>query len=79
MKNYAENPEHYKRLIAQIDREVDFPGYLIAQGYQLLKKSSGSQEFGKEAERLVLQTKRNPVRGDFSNTSTNAPPIFTKP
>ncbi|MBD1260656.1 toprim domain-containing protein [Maribacter polysiphoniae] len=61
MKNYSENPGHYKRLIAQIDSEVDFSGYLIAQGYQLLKKSSGSQEYRKEAERIVLQTRRNPV------------------
>ncbi|GMN11159.1 hypothetical protein MTsPCn9_21360 [Croceitalea sp. MTPC9] len=61
MKNYSENPEHYKQLIAQINSEVDFPGYLVAHGYRLLKRSSGSQEFGKEAERIVLQTKRNPV------------------
>ena len=61
MKNYSKNPEHYKHLISQINGEVDFPRYLIAQGYRLLKKSSGSQEFGKEAERIVLQTKRNPV------------------
>ncbi|MDT7827209.1 hypothetical protein RQM65_00850 [Pricia sp. S334] len=61
MKNYSENPEHYKQLIAQINDEIDFSGYLSAKGYRLLKKSSGSQEFGKDAERIVLQIKRNPV------------------
>nr|WP_292964227.1 hypothetical protein [Muricauda sp. UBA7809] len=76
MKNYSENPEHYKRLIAQIDSEVDFPGYLIAQGYQLLKKSSGSQEFGKEAERIVLQTKRNPLTYFNRNDSSDKGRFF---
>ena len=61
MINYSEDPLHYKKLIAQINEEVDFSGYLNAQGYQLLKKSTGSQEFKKNDERIVLQTKSHPV------------------
>lgn len=61
MINYSKDPLHYKKLIAQIDEEVDFSGYLNAQGYQLLRKSTGSQEFKKNDERIVLQTKRHPV------------------
>jgi hypothetical protein len=61
MINYSQNPLHYKQLIAQINEEIDFSGYLNAQGYRLLKKSTGSQEFKKNDERIVLQTKRQPV------------------
>jgi len=61
MINYSEDPLHYKQLIAQINEEIDFSGYLTAQGYDLLKKSTGSQEFKKNDERIVLQTKRHPV------------------
>ena len=61
MINYSEDPLHYKKLIAQIDEEVDFSGYLNDQGYRIMKKSIGSQEFKKNDERIVLQTKRHPV------------------
>lgn len=61
MINYSEDPLHYKKLIAQIDEEVDFSGYLNNQGYRIMKKSIGSQEFKKNDERIVLQTKRHPV------------------
>lgn len=61
MKSYSEDPLHYKQLITQINEEVDFSGYLTAQGYDLLKKSAGSQEFKNDDERIVLQTKRHPV------------------
>ncbi|MBC7000349.1 DUF3991 domain-containing protein [Cytophaga sp. FL35] len=59
--NYGDNPEHYKRLIAKINEEVDFAMYLQRNGYKLINKSSGSMEFQNDEDRIVLQTKRNPV------------------
>ncbi len=58
---YSENIAYYKRLIAQINTDVDFPAYLNHLGYKLLKKSAGSLEFGNEEDRLVLNISRNPV------------------
>lgn len=59
--NYGDNPEHYKRLIAKINQEVNFPMYLYQNGYKLTNKSVGSMEFHNDEDRIVLQTKRNPV------------------
>ena len=61
MKNYADNRMHYRMLISKINQEVDFSGYLHVKGYALLKSSVGSKEYGKDQERIVLNTKRNPV------------------
>ncbi len=59
--NYRDNPEHYKRLIDKINEEVNFPMYLHQNGYKLTTKSAGSMEFQNDEDRIVLQTKRNPV------------------
>ncbi|ASV32354.1 MULTISPECIES: toprim domain-containing protein [Maribacter] len=59
--NYRDDPEHYKRSIAKINEEVNFPMYLHQNGYQLITKSAGSMEFQNDEDRIVLQTKRNPV------------------
>lgn len=59
--NYGDNPEHYKQLIAKINEEVDFAMYLQRNGYKLINKSAGSMEFQNDEDRIVLQTKRNPV------------------
>jgi predicted heme/steroid binding protein len=64
MKNtisYKDDPEHYKRLIGKINREVDFAGHLLRTGHVLLKKSAGSMEFAKEGDRIVLMTSRDPI------------------
>lgn len=61
MKNYADNRMHYRMLISKINQEVNFSGYLNLHGYKLLKASVGSKEYGKDQERIVLHTKRNPV------------------
>lgn len=61
MKSYSEDPGHYKALISKINTEIDFPGYLGAMGYRLIKRSAGSSEFEKDGDRIVLQTKRIPV------------------
>ena len=70
-KSYSENPAHYKRLIAQINTEADFPAYLQQLGYRLLKKSAGSLEFGNGADRIVLNIARNPVTYFNRNDSTD--------
>lgn len=61
MKDYADNRMHYRMLISKINEEVDFSGYLRVKGYTLLKSSLGSKEFGKNQERIVLNTKHSPV------------------
>jgi hypothetical protein len=64
MKNtisYKEDPEHYKRSIGKINREVDFVGHLLRTGHVLLKKSAGSMEFAKDGDRIVLMTSRDPI------------------
>lgn len=61
MKNYADNRMHYRMLISKINQEVNFSGYLNLHGYKLLKASVGSKEYGKDQERIVLHTKRNPI------------------
>ncbi|QLG46592.1 toprim domain-containing protein [Costertonia aggregata] len=76
MINYSQNPLHYKRLIAQINEDIDFSGYLNAQGYQLLKKSTGSREFKKNDERIVLQIKRQPVTYFNRNDSSDKGRFF---
>ncbi|TLP81829.1 toprim domain-containing protein [Maribacter sp. ACAM166] len=76
MKNYSEDPLHYKQLIAQINEEVNFSGYLISQGYQLSKKSTGSQEFRKDDKRIVLQVKRQPVTYFNRNNSSDKGRFF---
>ena len=70
-KNYSENPAYYKRLIAQINTEVDFPAYLQHLGYKLLKKSAGSLEFHNSEDRIVLNISRNPVTYFNRNDSTD--------
>ncbi len=70
-KSYSENPEHYKRLIANINTEADFPSYLHHLGYQLLKKSAGSLEFINDNDRIVLNISRNPVTYFNRNDSTD--------
>ncbi len=77
MKSYAENPFHYKQLITRINEEADFSGYLNAQGYQLLKKSNGSQEFKKEDQRIVLQVKRHPITYFNRNDSLDKGRFFS--
>lgn len=76
MINYSQDPLHYKRLIAQINEDIDFSGYLNAQGYQLIKKSTGSQEFKKNDERIVLQIKRQPVTYFNRNDSSDKGRFF---
>lgn len=61
MQSYSQNPAYYKRLIAKINAEADFPAYLQHLGYKLLKKSAGSLEFRNEDDRIVLNIARNPV------------------
>lgn len=61
MKSYAEDPGHYKRLIAKINSEINFSGYLLSLGHRMIKRSAGSAEFELEGNRIVLQTKRQPV------------------
>lgn len=61
MKSYSEDPGYYKALISKINSEIDFSGYLLSQGYNMIKRSSGSLELVKEGDRIVLQTKRSPV------------------
>ncbi len=70
-KSYSENTGYYKRLIAQINAEVNFPGFLYHSGYQLLKKSAGSLEFSNGEDRLVLNIGRNPVTYFNRNDSTD--------
>ncbi len=70
-KSYSENPAYYKRLIAQINTEADFPAYLQQLGYKLLKKSAGSLEFGNGADRIVLNISRNPMTYFNRNDSTD--------
>jgi hypothetical protein len=59
--SYKEDPEHYKRLIDKINKDVDFAGHLFRLGYGMLKKSAGSMEFIKDGDRIVLMTSRSPV------------------
>ena len=59
--NYRDDPEHYKRLIAKINEEANFPMYLHQNGYKLAKKSAGSMEFRNDKDRIVLQINRSPV------------------
>ncbi|SRR6056297_1327940 len=76
MINYTQDPLLYKQLIARINEEVDFSGYLNAHGYELLKKSTGSQEFKKNDERIVLQIKRQPVTYFNRNNSSDKGRFF---
>lgn len=76
MKSYSEDPLHYKQLITRINEEVDFSGYLTAQGYDLLKKSAGSHEFKNDDERIVLQIKRQPVTYFNRNNSSDKGRFF---
>ena len=80
MKNtisYKEDPEHYKRLIGKINREVDFAGHLLGIGYRLLKKSAGSMEFVKDGDRIVLMTSRDPISYFNRNDSEDKGLFFT--
>ncbi len=70
-KSYSENPAYYKRLIAQINTEANFPAYLQHLGYKLMKKSAGSLEFSNGEDRLVLNISRNPVTYFNRNDSTD--------
>ena len=60
-QSYSENPAYYRQLIAQINGEANFPGYLNHLGYNLLKKSASSLEFDNGEDRIVLNVGRNPV------------------
>ncbi|MER3373580.1 MAG: toprim domain-containing protein [Allomuricauda sp.] len=80
MKNtisYKEDPEHYKRLIGKINREVDFVGYLLRTDHVLLKKSAGSMEFAKDGDRIVLMTSRDPISYFNRNDSGDKGLFFT--
>lgn len=61
MKNYADHRMHYKMLIAKINEEVDFSGYLQQTGYRLIKSSAGSKEYSRQEERIVVNIKHHPV------------------
>ncbi len=51
--NYSDDPEHYKRLIAKINEETNFPVFLCRNGYKLIQKSAGSMEFQNDKDRIV--------------------------
>lgn len=58
---YKGNEQYYRELIGKINRELDFPGYLLSLNYELIKKSVGSFEFEKGNDRIVLMRKRDPI------------------
>lgn len=58
---YNQNKEYYSGLIDKINKEIDFPNYLINAGYKLIDKSKNSMEFQSGNERIVLLTKNSPT------------------
>lgn len=75
--NYGDNPEYYKRLIAKINEEANFPMYLHQNGYSLTQQSAGSMEFQNDHDRIVLQTKRKPTTYFNRNDSLDKGLFFT--
>src|SRR5680860_1054427 len=59
--NYANNTGYYKKLIYKINDGSNFPMYLHQNGFKMIRKSSGSMEFQKDGDRIVLQTSRSPM------------------
>jgi len=75
--NYKDNPDHYKRLISQINEEANFSSYLINSDYKLLKKSAGSMEFVNNEDRIVLLTSRSPI-SYFNRNNSEDKGLFFK-
>lgn len=75
-KTYKEDPTYFKELIAKVNAEVNFLGYLLNNGYKTVKSSSGSHEVGNGTDRIVLNIKREPVTYFNRNDSNDKGQFF---